>query len=111
VRRGELVDTGDWLGSIGNTGASYGEHLHLTVVRNTNLSFRKSFEVNFVGGQHDRDGSVGAVDPFGWSPANGLNGVDPWAWRFRNHANNPLLDNAGGFSSRMWLPGEAPPLN
>lgn len=111
VRRGEQVDTGEWLGSIGTTGASTGEHLHLSVIRNTNLSFRKSFESNFVGGQHDRNGSVGAVDPFGWSPANGLNGVDPWAWRFRNHASNPLLDNAGGFSSYLWITGEAPPLN
>jgi uncharacterized delta-60 repeat protein len=111
VRRGEQVDTGEWLGSIGTTGASTGEHLHLSVIRHTNLSFRRSFELNFAGGQHDRNASVGAVDPFGWSPANGLNGVDPWAWRFRNHASNPLLDDAGGFSSYLWMTGEAPPLD
>ena len=110
VRRGELVDTGDWLGSIGTTGASTGEHLHLGVLRNTNLSFRKSFELSFAGHAWDRNPGVGSVDPFGWFPANGLNGVDPWAWRFRNHASDPLLDDAGGFSSFMWLPGEAPPL-
>lgn len=111
VRRGQVVSAGSVLGAVGTTGASTGEHLHLSVVRHTNLSWRKRFEFNFAGGQHDRDGNVGAVDPWGWSPPNGVNGVDPWGWRFRNHATNPLRDDAGGFSSNLWESGEAPPLN
>ena len=42
--------------------ASSGEHLHLGVIRHTNLTFRPTFELNFVGGSWDRDASVGAVE-------------------------------------------------
>lgn len=108
VRRGDTVSAGTILGRVGTTGASTGEHLHLSVVRHRNLSFRSAFEFRFEGGQHDRDASVAAVDPWGWMAPQG---VDPWAWRFRNHASNALLDDAGAFSSRLWIAGEAPPLN
>ena len=108
VRRGDVVSAGTVLGRIGTTGASSGEHLHLGVVRHRNLTYRATFEFRFYGGQHDRDGSVGAVDPWGWMAPLG---VDPWAWRFRDHADNPLLDNAGSYSPRLWINGEAPPLN
>lgn len=108
VRRGDVVSAGTVLGRIGTTGASTGEHLHLSVVRHRNLSYRGAFEFRFEGGQHDRDGSVAAVDPWGWMAPQG---IDPWAWRFRDHADNALLDDAGGFSSRLWMPGEAPPLD
>lgn len=108
VRRGDVVSAGTILGRVGTTGASTGEHLHLSVVRHRNLSFRSTFEFRFEGGQHDRDASVATVDPWGWMAPQG---VDPWAWRFRNHASNALLDDAGGFSSRLWISGEAPPLN
>ncbi|HNR92342.1 MAG TPA: hypothetical protein PKO41_07950, partial [Dokdonella sp.] len=83
------------------------EHLHLGVIRHTNLTFRPTFELNFVGGSWDRDASVGAVDPFGWLAPQGF---DPWAWRFRNHASNPLLNNAGALSPQLWRNGQAPPL-
>ncbi len=108
VRRGDVVSAGTILGRIGTTGSSTGEHLHLSVARHRNLSFRSTFEYRFAGGQHDRDSSVAAVDPWGWMAPQG---VDPWAWRFRNHVDNALLDDAGGFSSRLWINGEAPPLN
>lgn len=107
VRRGDVVSAGTVLGRIGTTGASSGEHLHLSVVRHRNLSYRSGFEFRFSGGQHDRDASVAAVDPWGWMAPQG---VDPWVWRFRNHANNALLDNAGSWSPRLWITGEAPPL-
>ncbi|HQX64550.1 MAG TPA: peptidoglycan DD-metalloendopeptidase family protein [Dokdonella sp.] len=108
VRRGDAVSAGTVIGRVGTTGASTGEHLHLSVIRHRNLSFRSAFEFRFEGGQHDRDASVAAFDPWGWMAPQG---VDPWAWRFRNHADNPLLDDAGTFSSNLWISGEAPPLN
>lgn len=108
VRRGDVVSAGSIIGRVGTTGASTAEHLHLSVVRHRNLSFRNAFEFRFEGGQHDRDASVATVDPWGWMAPQG---VDPWAWRFRTHASEPLLDDAGTFSSRLWINGEAPPLN
>ena len=108
VRRGDVVSAGSVIGRVGTTGASTGEHLHLSVVRHRNLSFRNAFEFRFEGGQHDRDASIATVDPWGWMAPQG---VDPWAWRFRTHASEPLLDDAGTFSPRLWINGEAPPLN
>ncbi len=106
VRRGELVSGGTVLGQIGDTGASGGEHLHIGVHRNKNLSYRKTFEFNFSGGVWDRDGRVSAIDPWGWAAPQG---ADPWAWRFGNvYPDNPELDDSGSFSSWMWLSGEAP---
>ena len=51
VRRGDVVSAGTRLGQAGETGAASGEHLHLGVFRNRNLSWRQSFEFNFVGGR------------------------------------------------------------
>lgn len=108
VRRGGNVTAGSVLGQIGETGAAYGQHLHISVHRNKNLSWRKDFEFHFAEGAWDRDGRVSAVDPWGWSAPQG---VDPWAWRFRNvYSNHPELDDAGSFSSFMWLNGEDPTL-
>lgn len=108
VRRGDVVSAGTRLGKVGETGAASGEHLHLGVFRNRNLSWRKSFEFNFAGGRWDRDNTVAAIDPWGWqAPA----GVDPWAWRFRAANDNPSLHNAGSYSTNLWKAGEAPPLD
>lgn len=110
VRRGQNVATGTVLGRIGTTGGSSAEHLHLSVHRNRNLSYRGAYEFDFSGGNRmDRDSTVSAVDPWGWQAPDG---VDPWSWRFRQHpGGNALLNNAGTFSTLLWLPGEAPTLN
>lgn len=110
VRRGQSVVAGTVLGRIGTTGASSGEHLHISVHRHRNLTYRQTFEFDFSGGNRmDRDSSVSAVDPWGWqAPA----GVDPWAWRFRvNPQGDALRDDAGTFSTNLWQAGEAPTLN
>ncbi len=106
VRRGQTVSAGTVLGAVGTTGASSGDHLHLSVHRHRNLSWRSSYEFNFSGGAHDRDGSVSAIDPWGWQAPQG---VDPWAWRFRDNPGT-ARDNAGSFSTRLWINGEEPPL-
>ncbi len=108
VRRGDIVSAGTRLGKVGETGAASGEHLHLGVFRNRNLSWRKSFEFNFVGGRWDRDNTVAAIDPWGWQAPTG---TDPWAWRFRSANDDPLLHDAGSYSTNLWKAGEAPPLN
>ena len=108
VRHGQAVNAGTELGRVGTTGSSRGEHLHIAVHRHRNLSWRKSFEFDFSGGgRWDRDGRVSVIDPWGWHPPQG---ADPWAWRFRNAVpDDPLLDDSGSFSTRLWIFGEAPP--
>ena len=108
VRRGDIVSAGTRLGQAGETGAAGGEHLHLGVFRNRNLSWRQSFELNFAGGAWDRDNTVAAIDPWGWQAPQG---VDPWAWRFRAASDDPLKQDAGSYSTNLRKPGEAPPLD
>jgi uncharacterized delta-60 repeat protein len=105
VRQGDIVQAGEVLGQVGTTGASSGDHLHISVHRHKNLSWRRGFEFNFA--QWDRDASVSSFDPWGWHAPSG---ADPWAWRFRTHASNALLNNAGSFSTNLWLTNEAPTL-
>ena len=110
VRRGQNVVAGTIIGRIGTTGASSGDHLHLSVHRQRNLTYRAGYDFDFSGGNRmDRDSSVSAIDPWGWqAPA----GADPWGWRFRTHPQgNTLLDDAGSFSTHLWRDGEAPTLN
>lgn len=105
VRHGDVVQAGDVIGQVGTTGASSGDHLHISVHRHKNLSWRRDFEFNFA--QWDRDASVSSFDPWGWRAPMG---ADPWAWRFRTHVNDPLRNNAGSLSTNLWLSGEAPTL-
>lgn len=106
VRRGDIVQAGDVIGQVGTTGASSGDHLHISVHRHKNLTWRRGFEFNFA--QWDRDAAVSSIDPWGWRAPMG---ADPWAWRFRTHASDPLRNNAGSFSTNLWLTGEAPTLD
>jgi len=108
VRRGDVVSAGTRLGQVGETGAASGEHLHLGVFRNRNLSWRRSFEFDFSGGRWDRDNTVAAIDPWGWQAPSG---VDPWAWRFRAVTDDTLRHDAGSYSTNLWKAGEAPPLD
>jgi hypothetical protein len=82
--------------------------VRLGLFRNRNLLWRQSYEFDFAGGRWDRDNTVAAFDPWGWQAPMG---VDPWAWRFRTANSDPLLHNAGSYSTNLWKPGEAPPLD
>jgi uncharacterized delta-60 repeat protein len=106
VRRGDVVEAGDALGQVGTTGASSGNHLHISVMRHKNLSYRASFEHGYAHVGFDQGKEVAAIDPWGW---RGLPATDPWAWRFRNVEGRP--DDAGSWSINLWKPGEAPTMD
>lgn len=93
------------IGPVGHTGATApagAEHLHMGTWRNTNLSFRASWEHGYAHVGFDQDKNVAATDPFGW---RGAAATDPWAWRFRAH------DLAGCWSINLWQAGEAPTMD
>jgi hypothetical protein len=104
VTRGEIVDAGDLLGEVGNTGAGGSTHVHLSVFRLRNVRdawqsygvFGKDLEVseNFV---HDAAAEARAIDPFGW---NSSSCVDPWAFY--------AAAGTGAASINLWT-SEVPP--
>jgi murein DD-endopeptidase MepM/ murein hydrolase activator NlpD len=94
VRRGDAVVAGTVLGQVGTTGASSGEHLHIAVFRNKNLSYRATFELDYSRKDFFELGKeLASIDPWGWAPK----GVDPWAWRFKFN-DGDLPDDAGSWS-------------
>jgi uncharacterized delta-60 repeat protein len=103
VRIGQIVGANSVLGHVGTTGSSSGFHLHYGVTRYKNLSFSKSFALSFDRLNFaDQSPINSSVDPYGWK-APLITGNDPWANR-----NN----NAGAFSSDLWLNNsERPPTN
>jgi murein DD-endopeptidase MepM/ murein hydrolase activator NlpD len=77
ISNGAPVNQGDVIGKLGNTGNSFGHHIHF--------------------GVYNPSGIV--VDPFGWDPQVGTpywNQTDPWV-----AYNNPLNKNA--VSHYLWL--------
>lgn len=105
VRIGQAVYPYTVLGKVGNTGSSRGIHLHYTVMRYNNLSFRRQFRFNFdrrdwCGANYDC--FAAAVDPYGWLAPSGN---DPWAWYYRDRYNGRV----GAFSTHLWLSGHMPP--
>ncbi len=105
VRRGDVIAAGTVLGHVGSTGATApagNEHLHISLYRHTNLSFRASWEHGFAHVDFDQGKVVAAMDPFGW---RGAAATDPWTWRFR--AN----EGAGCWNINLWKPGEEPTMN
>lgn len=102
VRRGQTVLAGTLLGRTGNTGASYGVHLHIAAFRHRNLTYRATYELAYDQVGFIEDKEVAAFAPWGWRAPQG---ADPWGWRFRNN------DSAGTFSADMWRSGEAPTMD
>lgn len=99
VRHGQTVLAGTVLGRTGNTGASYGVHLHIAAFRHRNLTYRATYDLAYDQAGFILDKEVAAFAPWGWRAPQG---ADPWGWRFRDN------DNAGTFSADMWRTGEAP---
>ncbi|MEO7795130.1 MAG: peptidoglycan DD-metalloendopeptidase family protein [Thermoanaerobaculia bacterium] len=102
VRRGDVIPAGTVLGPVGHTGAAYGDHLHISVARNKNLSYRVNWEHGYAHVGFDVDKGISAIDPWGW---RGPAAIDPWAWRFRTN------DLAGSWSINLWKPGEEPTMD
>jgi Peptidase family M23 len=81
VSTGQVVSSGDVIGPVGTTGASYGVHLHLAVFRLRNVKGAwKDYRIFGTGGTigliHDITTEGRSIDPFGWNdPAC----IDPWA--------------------------------
>src|SRR4029078_7843036 len=86
LRRGDIVAAGDILGRVGETGAAWGQHLHIGTWRNTNLSYRHFYELRYGERDFDDDKDAGNIDPWG---GRGNPATDPWAWRFRSVADRP----------------------
>ncbi|MCY1057627.1 M23 family metallopeptidase [Nannocystis sp. SCPEA4] len=97
------------VGDVGNGGWTTGPHLHLTVIRETNVGTPTQKDrwfavngdtcTNCVGGSHDFHRY--AVDPFGWqAPAH----ADPRGWATKDGAMSPKLwkANANPPSSGDW---------
>jgi hypothetical protein len=111
VKTGDKVSRGQKIGEAGNTGCSDGNHLHLGVLRLTNLSGSRSYVFQTTPDGYGVNGIQGIIDPFGWGAPKH---IDPWAWKFLGNQNDPYVGTVkdpGAFSISLWRHGEAPPKN
>lgn len=109
VKDGDRVARGQKIGEAGNTGCSFGNHLHLSVFRLTNLSGHRSYIFRTTPNNYGVNGVHGIIDPFGWAAPQH---IDPWAWMFLGNQQDPFLGTVkdpGAFSINLWRNGEAPP--
>ncbi|GEM_PF-6052721 len=105
---GTNVTKNTQLGTVGNGGWTSGPHLHLTMIRETNVGKPATKDIVFAvngdsctacpGGSHNFHQY--AVDPFGWqAPQN----IDPRGW-FRTGGGA----KDGAMSINLWSSGVAP---
>lgn len=106
VKTGDKVTRGQVLGKAGNTGCSGGNHLHISVLRTTNLSAARSYAIEFTPDGFGINGIQGIIDPFGWTaPAQ----IDPWAWmQLGSVDDRNAIKEPGAFSIKLW-DGAQPP--
>jgi hypothetical protein len=84
---GKVLAAGDAIGKVGDLGCSSpnSPHLHLSVMRLTNLSGHRSLEVTFTNSGYGVSSTSGIIDPFGWAAQN----IDPWAFRYLAGVKDP----------------------
>lgn len=95
VMAGQVVKKGEVIGYSGNTGCSFGPHLHFGVIRLTNTSDQLEEVVNFDPVTHSDAGDK-LIEPYGWEAPKGF---DPWSWMFYPQ---------GALSLNLWNSGQAP---
>ncbi|MGZ8455259.1 MAG: M23 family metallopeptidase [Gemmatirosa sp.] len=108
VADGARVTRGQKIGEVGDTGCSGGNHLHLGVLRTTNLSGRRWYVFQLTPGGHGINGTHGAIDPFGWGAPQH---IDPWAWMALGEREDWILGpirDPGAFSIDLWLSARPP---
>lgn len=108
VADGAQVTRGQKIGEVGNTGCSGGNHLHISVLRTTNLSGRRWSIFALTPDAYGINNINGIIDPFGWAAPQH---IDPWAWMALGDRTDPYVGairDPGAFSIDLWL-GAKPP--
>jgi hypothetical protein len=114
VDAGDVVQQGQVIGQVGDTGCATGSQLGFAVLRLTNLSGARSYVFSTTPMGYGVNGIQGAIDPFGWKepPDASPWSTDPWAWYFEGFTADtyaPGVLDPGAWSINLWLSGEQPP--
>ena len=105
VSAGQVLDSNQLIGPVGDTGHGKNTHLHLSVFRLRNV--RGAWKSYFPFGtedqvtpnfNHDEVAEFRSVDPFGWNSASCVD-----AWGFHSDSSR------GAPSINLWKSGLAPP--
>lgn len=119
---GALVQRGDLIAYVGNSGCSGAPHLDLSVFRLTNLTGVRSYAFQALPvnptdpptntTKEGVNGWQGIIDPFGWAAPSG---IDPYSYSFIGFddpqypkSNIFGLTEPGAFSINLWIPGVSP---
>lgn len=118
---GSVVERGDVLGYVGNSGCTEGQNqLHLAILRTSNTArdYRPALDTTpgvYGPGGASPDDSVARIDPWGWMASQARANIDPggYAWY---HRQIPFMGRSAGtrlgggaLSIALWIDGEAPP--
>lgn len=103
VRTGDIVQSDQLLGPVGDTGLARGTHLHFSVfrLRNVRGQFKSYFPFGFDTANnfmHDGVAEYRTIDPFGW---NDSQCIDAWGYYSDSTRGAPSIN--------LWRSGLAPP--
>jgi murein DD-endopeptidase MepM/ murein hydrolase activator NlpD len=106
VSVGAILESGQLIGPVGDTGAGASNHLHLSVFRLRNVRgawksyypFGDENQATAQGFLHDGPAEYRTIDPFGW---NNANCIDAWGYYSTSGRGAPSI--------RLWRTNLAPP--